>query len=88
MFAMKTTMTLRLRVFSVELTDTRTGEKSVDTIVLERGSITDAEALGMTCESLIYSLYNRQGYRVDAIHKAKRVRGAVDLLALYQQGES
>lgn len=80
---MKTEIKIPVRAFTVELKDTRTGERITDIIVLEKGRIQAAALFDMGDEDIIYRIYNRQGYRVMEIGKPKKVELAVDLEELY-----
>ena len=61
---MKTEISIPVRAYTVELEDTRTGERITDTIVLEKSRIQAAALFDMVDEDIIYRIYNRQGYRV------------------------
>lgn len=84
---MKFEKTIHLRAFPVEITDTRTGETSLDTIVLDRDTLERARDAHIDVESLIWRLYNRQGYRVRKIGSQVKQTVTVDLAGLYQAKE-
>ena len=76
---------LQLRAFPVKIQDTRTGERSEDTIVIDKASLTAAQQItGMDSEKLIWRLYNQKGYYVRQIGKATKQEASVDLTALFQ----
>ena len=79
---MKTAITLPLRVFPVKVRDERTGEEFPDRITLEKSRLQAAQLVGQTHEDLIYRLYNRRGYHVLEIGKARKVTATVELSAL------
>lgn len=85
---MKFEITYFLRAFPVEITDTRTGERTVDTIVLDKRTLENARAIGIDHESLIFKIYNRQGYHVRSIGKAVKQEATVDLSALYRPDDA
>ena len=79
---MKTAITLPLRVFPVKVRDERTGEEFPDSITLEKSRLQAAQLVGQTHEDLIYRLYNRRGYHVLEIGKARKVTATEELSAL------
>ncbi|MDD2956023.1 MAG: hypothetical protein PHD67_06890 [Oscillospiraceae bacterium] len=85
---MKTTLELHLRTYPIEAVDTRTGEHLLDTITLDKTSLQAAQVVGADDKALIYSQYNRHGYRVLNIGKPTKRTVAVDLgeLAAQQGG--
>ncbi|MEG0944621.1 MAG: hypothetical protein RSF86_13400 [Angelakisella sp.] len=82
---MKTALELHLRTYPVEGVDTRTGEHQVDTITLDKTSLQAAQIVGADDKALIYSQYNRRGYRVLNIGKPTRRTVTIDLGALADQ---
>lgn len=82
---MKTTLELHLRTYPVEAVDTRTGEHLLGTITLDKTSLQAAQVVGADDKALIYSQYNRRGYRVLNIGKPTKRTVAVDLGALADQ---
>lgn len=78
-------ITYHLRVFPVEITDSRTGERSLDRIALDRRTLENARQIGMNHEALIWRLYNQKGYYVRQIGKAVKQEVNVDLTALCSQ---
>ena len=85
---MKFEITYFLRAFPVEITDTRTGERTMDTIVLDKRTLENARAIDIDHESLIFKIYNRQGYHVHTIGKATKQEATVDLSTLYRPVEA
>ena len=69
---MTTTFGLVLRVFPVKIMDTRTGEESTDTIVLDKTRLQAAQLIGQSSKELIERLYNREGFKVLSIGKPER----------------
>lgn len=84
---MKFEKTIHLRAFPVEITDMRTGETSLDTIVLDRDTLERARDAHIDHDVLIWRLYNRQGYRVRKIGSQVKQTVTVDLTGLYQVKE-
>ena len=82
---MKTEIKIPVRAYQVELKDARTGERSTDTIVLEKSRIQAAALFDLGDEDIIYRIYNRQGYRVLEIGKPKKVELTVDLEQIYRE---
>lgn len=80
---MKTEIKINVRAYTVELKDTRTGERLTDTIVLEKSRIQAAALFDMGDEDIIYRIYNRRGYRVLEIGKPQKTELTVDLEKLY-----
>lgn len=80
---MKTEIKIPVRAYTVELKDTRTGERITDTIVLEKSRIQAGAMFDLGDEDIIYRIYNRQGYRVLEIGKPQKVDLTVDLGKLY-----
>lgn len=76
---MKTEIKIPVRVYPVELKDTRTGERITDTIVLEKSRIQAGAMFDLGDEDIIYRIYNRQGYRVLEIGKPQKVELTIDL---------
>lgn len=84
---MKFEKTIHLRAFPVEITDMRTGESGLDTIVLDRDTLERARDAHIDVDVLIWRLYNRQGYRVRKIGTRVKQTVTVDLAGLYQVKE-
>lgn len=80
---MKTEIKIPVRAYTVELKDTRTGERITDTIVLEKSRVQAGAMFDLGDEDIIYRIYNRQGYRVLEIGKPQKVELSVDLGKLY-----
>ena len=85
---MKFEKTIHLRAFPVEITDMRTGETSLDTIVLDRDTLERARDAHIDHDVLIWRLYNRQGYRVRKIGSQVKQTVTVDLAGLYRVEEA
>lgn len=71
---MRTTATIYTRRFPVTIRDGRTGAEMQDYITLDK-----AQLVGMSSKELIYSIYNRRGFRVLDIGKAEKGRIEVEL---------
>ena len=71
---MRTTATIYTRRFPVTIRDERTGAEMQDYITLDKAQIQAAQLVGM-----IYSIYNRRGFRVLDIGKAEKGRIEVEL---------
>jgi hypothetical protein len=80
---MKFEITYQLRAFPVEITDTRTGARTLDAIILDKRTLENARAVGLDHEALICRLYNRQGYHVHRIGPQTKQTATVDLSTLY-----
>lgn len=80
---MKTVCTMHLRAFPVEIKDNRTGEKSVDTIVIDRDLLEKGQSINMNYEQIVCRLYNREGYHVISVGRPTRKTVDVDLLTLF-----
>lgn len=76
---MKTEIKIAVRAYPVIIKDERTGEKSTDTIVLEKARLQAGAMLGMGDEDIIYRLYNRQGFRVLEVGQPVKREITVDL---------
>jgi hypothetical protein len=81
---MKFEITYQLRAFPVEISDTRTGERQLDTLVLDKRTLENARAIGIDHESLICRVYNRKGYYVHRIGQQIKQEASVDLFTLYR----
>lgn len=78
-------ITMQARAYSVTLEDQRSGEKSVELIVLDKQQLQAAQIVGQSSNELIYRLFNRQGYRVLDIGKPVKKEIVVDLTELYRE---
>ena len=84
---MKTEIKIPVRVYAVQIKDTRTGEVKDDTIVLEKSRLQAGALFELGDDDIIYRIYNRQGYRVQEIAKPIKMDLTVDLLELFgEQG--
>lgn len=81
--SVKTEIKIQARAYQVRLKDTRTGEKSHDTIVLTKEQIRAGAMFDLGNEDIIYRAYNRQGFRVLEIGKPEKLELTVDLEELY-----
>lgn len=78
-------ITMQARAYSVTLEDQRSGEKSVELIVLDKQQLQAAQIVGQSSNELIYRMFNRQGYRVLDIGKPVKKEIVVDLTELYRE---
>lgn len=78
---MNNTININVRVFPVSLRDERTGAVSEDTVVLTKGQLRAAQAVGQSSKELICRIFNREGYNVLDIGKAVKRTIPVDLYA-------
>jgi len=87
---MKTTMTLHLRRFPVELKDNRTGAELADAVTLDKSQLQAAQVCGQSSKELIERICARQGFTVLDIGTPERRAVELDLdglFALYAEGE-
>lgn len=80
---MKNEIKIPVRAYNVQIRDERTGEKSMDTIVLTKEQLRAGAMFNLSDEDIIYRIYNRQGFRVLAIGQAKKREISVDMTALF-----
>ena len=80
---MKTEKKIPVRVYTVRIRDERTGEKSLDTIVIEKAMLQAGAVVGLGDEDIICRIYNRKGYRVADICEVVKAEIIVDLLFAY-----
>ena len=76
---MKTFEKICVRIFPVKLWDTRSGDEITDEIVLTKAMLTAAQLVGQSSKELIQRAYNREGYSVLEIGKARKMTVTVDL---------
>ena len=76
---MKTFEKICVRIFPVKLWDTRSGDEITDEIVLTKAMLTAAQLVGQSSKELIQRAYNREGYSVLKIGKARKMTVTVDL---------
>lgn len=76
---MRTTATIHTRRFPVTIRDERTGAETQDSVTLDKAQLQAAQLVGLSSKDLIYSLYNRHGFRVLDIGKAEKGRIEVEL---------
>ncbi len=82
---MKTEITISVRSYLVEIRDNRTGEKSTDTIVLDKARLQAGGLLGLSDEDIIRRTYNREGFYVREISAPTKHTITVDLAQLLEQ---
>lgn len=81
---MKTTAIIKAFAYPVELIDKRTGEHSMDTVVLEKSWLSICGKLDICDDKhLLYRIYNPKGYEVAEIGKRRKINLVVDLEQLY-----
>ena len=87
---MKNEIMIPVRVYDVKIRDERTGEKMDDTIVLTKEQLRAGAMFDLGDEAIIWRIYNRHGYRVMEIGKARKVNLNLDLqeLALKQEASA
>ena len=85
MVLIKTTVELTLRAFPVKIVDTRTGEESTDTIVLDKQCLQAADLVGQSSKELIERIYHRQGYKVLYIGKPDKLNVEFRLDNMYTE---
>lgn len=76
---MKTFENICVRIFPVKLLDARSGTELADEIVLTKAMLTAAQLVGQSSKELIHRAYNREGYSVLEIGKARKMTVTVDL---------
>ena len=76
---MKTFETIPIRIFPVRIQDERSGSEINDEIVLTKATLLAAQLVGESSKELIYRAYNREGYSVLEIGKARKLTITVDL---------
>ena len=82
---MKTFYSVHLRAFDVRVKDERTGEVKEDVIVLTKQQLQAAQIVGQSSKELISRTYNREGFTVLDIGKARKVTTTLDLEGLYSE---
>lgn len=82
---MKTEIKIAVRAYQVKIKDERTGEKTTDTIVLDKARLQAGAMVGLGDEDIIYRIYNRQGYRVLEVDHPDKMEITVDLHELYYE---
>lgn len=81
---MTTNYSIQTRAFPVQIKDLRTGEEKADLIVLDLATLQMVQEMGESSKELIHRTYNRQGYKVLDIGKARKRTITVDLKELYK----
>ena len=84
---MKTEITITARSYRVEIRDNRTGEKSTDTIVLDKARLQAGGLLGLSDEDIIRRIYNREGFYVKETSAPTKRTFTIDLQQLFEQAE-
>ena len=87
MVLMRTTFDLTIRAFPVKIVDTRTGEESTDTIVLDKIRLQAAQLIGQSSKEVIERIYQRQGYKVLDIGKPEKRTVELYLDTIYEAFE-
>lgn len=82
---MTTHQNIHLRRFTVQIKDERTGETRQDTIVLSKQQLQAAQLCGQSSKELIYRAYNRKGFTVLDIGKARKVTVELNLEGLFRE---
>lgn len=81
---MKTTTIIKALAYPVKLVDKRTGEHSMDTVVLKKSWLSICGKLDICDDKhLIYRMYNPKGFEVVEIGKRHKINLVVDLEQLY-----
>lgn len=80
---MRTYKTIRLREYTVQAIDRRTGEKIIDTAVYERGASLLLGTYDTDLTDAINRQYSRRGYQVTNIIKGKCCTCRVELGNLF-----
>lgn len=81
---MKTYQQIHLRRFDVRIRDNRTGEEREDVIVLSKDMLQAAQLCGQSSFELIARAYNREGFAVLDIGRARKATATLDLLGLFE----
>lgn len=82
---MRTYYNINLRRFDVRIRDNRTGEVTEDTITLTKHQLTAAQVVNQSSKELIHRTYNRAGYTVLDIGKARKAEATLDLEGLFME---
>lgn len=80
---MRTYEKIQLRAFDVRIRDERTGEECDDMIILSKQKLQAAQICGQSSKELIYRTYNRAGFTVLDIGKARKATATLDLEGLF-----
>lgn len=84
---MKTEIKINVRGYIVQLRDNRTGALQEDGIFLTKEMLQAAQLLGMSDRNVIHSRYDRKGFEVLEISKARKAECTVDLADLVLREE-
>lgn len=82
---MKTYQKVYLRAFPVSRKDERTGEITEDVIVFTKDQLRATQLARESSKELIHRTYNREGYTVLDIGKARKVEVTLDLDKLVEE---
>lgn len=82
---MKTFYYPQLCGFTVQGRDERTGATQEDLIVFTKDQLRAAQIVGESSKELIYRAYNRKGFTVLDIGKARKVTAELDLEGLFRE---
>ena len=80
---MNTYKTIRLRQYTIDAIDRRTGEPLTDTVVFERGASLLLDEYGTDLTDRINVMYSRRGYQVKNITKGSCCTRRVELGSLF-----
>lgn len=80
---MKTYKTIRMRKYTVQSIDRRTGQRMTDTVVHERGASLLLGTYDTDLTDAINRQYSRKGYQVTSISKGECCACRVELGALF-----
>lgn len=78
-YSMKTTYTLAIRAFPVKIKDERTGEETIDIIVLDKQRLQAAELVDQSSKEIIHRIYHKNGYKVLDIGKPDKMNVQLQL---------
>lgn len=82
---MRTFQNIQLRRFDVRIRDERTGEISEDTITFSKDTLKAAGMVGQSSKELIYRAFNKAGYTVLDIGRARKAEAALDLAGIFEE---
>jgi len=84
---MKTYQTIQLRAFDVLIRDERTGEEREDVIIFTKAQLQAVQVCGQSSKELICRAYDRAGYTVLDVGRARKRTATLDLDGLYEEAE-
>lgn len=82
---MRTYEKLQLRAFDVRIRDERTGEITEDVIMLTKPQLVAAQVVNQSSKELIHRYYNRAGFTVLDIGRARKTEAVLDLRACFRR---